>query len=139
MRKNANSSQVFADSPSKVSQYIVFLLVLMLVRFDLSIFVDGSSGPRIRADVVRHVRSLGIAHSQKAFEDCLIFLSQPSPAGQRIIVYDNVDDPGLDLAPLLPTGESCAIVVTSRNRLIGDLCPRAHLELDVMSMEEAVE
>jgi tetratricopeptide (TPR) repeat protein len=104
----------------------------------LCLFIDGSSGPRIRADVARHVRSLGAAHSQDSFEDCLLFLSRSTLAGQRLIVYDNVDDPQLDLAPLLPTGDSCVVIVTSRNHLIGGLCT-AHLKLDAMSIEEAIK
>lgn len=73
------------------------------------------------------------------FDDCLAFLSQPSPNGPRLILYDNVDDPDLELPPLLPRGGSCAVVVTTRNRLLGELAPDSHLELDVMSVEESME
>ena len=102
-------------------------------------FIDSSSEGRLRGDIVRHVRSLGPEHSQKTFEDCLLFLAQPTPDGRRLIVYDNVDDPNLKLAPLLPHGSSCTIIITSRDRLMGGLNPGAHLELDVMSTDEAVE
>jgi tetratricopeptide (TPR) repeat protein len=50
-----------------------------------------------------------------------------------------VDDQDIDLDSLLPLGESCAIIITSRNRSLGQLCPDAHLELDTMSMDEAVD
>lgn len=73
------------------------------------------------------------------FEECLAFLSKPSSRGPRLILYDNVDDPDLELPPLLPRGGSCTIVVTTRNRLLGELSPDAHLELDVMSMEESIK
>lgn len=74
-----------------------------------------------------------------SFEDCLAFLSQPSSNRPRLILYDNVDDPDLELPPLLPQGESCCVVVTTRNHLLGELSPNSHLELDVMSMEESVK
>ena len=108
-------------------------------RFETRIYVDGSSATRIRADIIRHVRSLGIEHSQKTFDECLLFLSQSSTERPRLILYDNVDDPDLDLAPLLPRGEGCSIIMTSQNRSIGGICPDAHLELDEMSINEAVE
>ena len=89
--------------------------------------------------MIRHVRSLGIEHSQKSFDDCLRFLSQPSLNAPWLLLYDNVDDPDLDLSSLLPQGDDCATVITSRNRMIGELCLDAHLELEAMLMEEAVE
>jgi tetratricopeptide (TPR) repeat protein len=121
------------------SYRLIHSLSHTLPRFAATFFIDGSCVPRIRADTTRHVRSLGTSHSQKGFEDCLRFLAQPCPGGRRLILYDNVDDPDIDLAPLLPLGNSCAIVVTSRNRSLGELCSEAHLELDTMSMDEAVD
>ena len=89
--------------------------------------------------MIRNVRALGTEHSQKSFEDCLAFLAQPPSNRARLIVYDNVDDPDLDLASLMPPGDSCAIIITSRNHSIGELDKTGHLELDTMSMPEAVE
>ncbi|KIM32092.1 hypothetical protein M408DRAFT_63064, partial [Serendipita vermifera MAFF 305830] len=108
-------------------------------RFIYQFFIDGSSEDRIRTDLVRNVRSLGAEHSQKAFEDCILFLSQPSQNGLSLLLYDNVDEPNLDLSSLLPRGNSCAIAFTSRNHVLGELDPEAHLPLDIMSMEEATE
>jgi len=39
----------------------------------------------------------------------------------------------------MPQGKGCVIIITSRNRSIGELSPGAHLELDAMSMDEAIE
>ncbi|KIM25295.1 hypothetical protein M408DRAFT_52795, partial [Serendipita vermifera MAFF 305830] len=109
------------------------------IDFPFQIFIDGSSEERIRADILYNVRSLGTEHSQKGFEDCLLFLSSQSDNRVRLLLYDNVDDPELDLSPLLPRGDSCVIAITSRNDLLGDLHPEAHLRLDIMALEEAVE
>ncbi|KIM24547.1 hypothetical protein M408DRAFT_331759 [Serendipita vermifera MAFF 305830] len=119
-------------------------LILKFMRvheadFSSLFFIDGSSRPRIRADITRYVRAFGAEHSQMGFDDCLAFLSQPSPNGPRLILYDNVDDPDLDLPPLLPRGGSCAVLITSRNRSLGELAPESHLELDVMTVDESVE
>ncbi|KIM20565.1 hypothetical protein M408DRAFT_333927 [Serendipita vermifera MAFF 305830] len=108
-------------------------------RFIYQFFIDGSSEDRIRDDIVRNVRSLGTEHSRRTFEDCILFLSQPSQNGLSLLLYDNVDDPNLDLSSLLPHGDSCAIAITSRNYVLGELNPKAHLPLDIMSLEEATE
>lgn len=54
-------------------------------------------------------------------------------------MYDNVDNPKLELSHLIPHGSECVIIITSRNRSIGQLCPDARLELDVLSINEAVD
>ncbi|KIM32059.1 hypothetical protein M408DRAFT_20414 [Serendipita vermifera MAFF 305830] len=45
-------------------------------KFTHQFFIDGSSEDRIRSDMVRNMRALGTDHSQKEFEDCILFLSQ---------------------------------------------------------------
>ena len=102
-------------------------------------FIDGSSDDQIRADIIRNVRALSTEYSRKPFEECLLFLSQASRNGQYLLLYDHVDDPNIDLFPLLPRGTSCTVAITSRNGILGDLYPHAHLQLDVMSADEAVE
>ncbi|KIM21473.1 hypothetical protein M408DRAFT_80521, partial [Serendipita vermifera MAFF 305830] len=97
-----------------------------LSEFASQFFIDSSSKARLRADIVRNVRALGTEHSQKTFEDCLLFLAEASPEGPRLIMYDNVDDPDLELASLLPRGKACVILITSRDRLMGGLCPEGH-------------
>ena len=111
----------------------------MVNSFESCFFLDGTSESRIQADMIRNVRALGTEHSQKSFKDCLAFLAQAPSNRTRLIVYDNVDDPDLDLVSLMPPGDSCAIIVTSRNHSVGELDQKGHLELDVMSMPEAVE
>ena len=56
-----------------------------------------------------------------------------------MVVYDNVDDPQLDLSSLLPKGSGCDIVITSRNHSISEISPTSHLKLDAMPMDEAME
>jgi hypothetical protein len=68
----------------------------------------------------------------------MAFLSQPTPHGERILVIDNVDDPSIELAPLLPRWPNGTVIVTSRDRSRGQL-GSSHLELDVMSQDESVE
>ncbi|KIM23362.1 hypothetical protein M408DRAFT_77651, partial [Serendipita vermifera MAFF 305830] len=121
------------------TQLVLKFLHVYSSRFVTSFIVDGSSESRIRADIIRNVRSLGTSYSQMGFDECLLFLSQPLPTGMRMILYDNVDDPDIDIISLIPHGNACAVTLTSRNRSISSIGPDAHLELDKMSMDEAVE
>ncbi|KIM26631.1 hypothetical protein M408DRAFT_25333, partial [Serendipita vermifera MAFF 305830] len=121
------------------TQIILKFISIHENEFASSFFVDGSSEARIRADLIRHVQSLRSAYSQMSFEECLSILSQPLSGRPRLLIYDNVDDPNIELDSLLPGGTSCLIAITSRNRSMGEICPDAHLELDVMTIEEGVE
>jgi hypothetical protein len=113
--------------------------LLTALSFITTFVVDGSSKDTLRRDLVRHVRSLNAAHSQDSFEDAMTFLSHSTLEGQRLLVIDNVDDPAIDLAPFIPRWENGVVIVTSRNASRGQLSPSAHLQLDVMSLQEAVE
>ena len=103
------------------------------------LFIDGSSQAQIRADIVRHSEFINITGSRVSFEDCLLLLAQSPAARRRLIVYDNVDDPDLDLYPLLLPGNGSTIIITSRYRSIGLLSTKSHLELYKMSMDEAIK
>jgi hypothetical protein len=110
--------------------------VLTSLRFSEILLIDGSSESRIREDITRYVRFK--ANFEFPFEDCLLFLAQPSADRPRLIVYDNVDDPKLNLTSLLPRGNGCDIIITSRNRSLGAHSPNTHFELDTMTIAEAV-
>jgi len=118
--------------------YLRFIVSsLISPSFRTVFFVDGSSKGSFQRDLVRYVRSLGTAHSQKTFDASMAFLAQPIN-GERLLVIDNVDDPTVDLAPLLPRWSNGAVIVTSRSSSRGQL-GLYHLELDVMSLDESVE
>ena len=69
----------------------------------------------------------------------MAFLAQKDINGERLMVIDNVDDSELDLAIFLPRWASGTVVITSRSAARGELGPSAHIELDVMSLEESLE
>ncbi|PVF95939.1 TPR-like protein [Serendipita vermifera] len=108
-------------------------------RFASVFFTDGSSEVAYRADLVRHVRSLGQEHSQKSFNEALSFITQVSAGGEYLLIVDNVDDPGVNLEQLLPQCDHGAIIITTRNHLLGHLTVDGHLTLDSLSEEEGME
>ncbi|PVF92223.1 FabD/lysophospholipase-like protein, partial [Serendipita vermifera] len=108
-------------------------------RFKSVFFTDGSLESRYRADIVQYVRALGIEHSQKSFNDALLFIAGDSSDGECLLIIDNVDDPSMDIEPLLPQCNHGAIIITTRNHILGQLSPHGHLQHDSMSEGEAVE
>ncbi|QRV80934.1 patatin-like phospholipase protein [Ceratobasidium sp. AG-Ba] len=58
-----------------------------------------------------------------------------------LLVFDNADDPDLDLQSLLPGGTNGSVLVTTRLRALGDLGrgPRSECRLGRMDPDEAVE
>ncbi|CAG8695343.1 9600_t:CDS:2, partial [Acaulospora colombiana] len=94
------------------------------------------SEANIKADLVANVRSLGAEYSQESFEGAMGLLQ--GLFNDWLLIYDNVDDPSLDLADLLPQCTHGSIIITTRNPSLGDLSSSTPLEMDVMSEEEAV-
>ncbi|KAG8875027.1 hypothetical protein FRC20_004745 [Serendipita sp. 405] len=104
-------------------------------------FIDGQSEATIKADIMHHARSKGgMVYSQATFKDALGFF-RGDRSGNCLLFYDNVDKGDLDLVKLLPLGRRGLIIVTSRDRLKGELASESHLhiELDVMTEDEATQ
>jgi len=56
-----------------------------------------------------------------------------------MLVFDNADDPALKLSPFMPKNSGVTIVITSRNRDIGNLSTIPHVELGEMEADEAMK
>jgi hypothetical protein len=89
--------------------------------------------------LVRYVRALGTEHSQKSFDEALLFISDESPNGEQLLIIDNADDPSMNVEGLLPQCDHGAIIITTRNHILGHLAPSGNLHLDSMSEDEAIE
>ncbi|PVF95966.1 TPR-like protein [Serendipita vermifera] len=108
-------------------------------QFKSVLFTDGSSENAYRTDLVRHIRSLGSEHSQKTFDEALDYLSQNNTDGEHLLILDNVDDPDINVEPLLPQCDHGVIIITTRNSTLRHLTMDGHLTLDSLSEEEAME
>ncbi|KIM22811.1 hypothetical protein M408DRAFT_39636, partial [Serendipita vermifera MAFF 305830] len=103
-----------------------------------TIYVDASSSSSIKFDLQAWARTLGDGHDGAVWEDAIAALSRVPHGEQWILILDNADDPSLDLNQFLPRHSHLTILITSRNRDIGDHGPRSHLELGEMTPEEAL-
>ncbi|KIM30136.1 hypothetical protein M408DRAFT_22187 [Serendipita vermifera MAFF 305830] len=103
-----------------------------------TIYVDASSSSSIKFDLQAWARTLGDGHDDDVWEDAIQALSKIPGGEQWILILDNADDPGLDLNQFLPRHNHLTLLITSRNRDIGDHGPRSHLELGEMTPEEAL-
>jgi tetratricopeptide (TPR) repeat protein len=104
-------------------------------RFKHIFFIDASSQTSIKNDLRNAIRTLE-GHQQDTDEDALFFLAG-SP--ESLLIFDNADDPNVDLVSFFPKSYKGIILITSRLRDLGALATLNHLELGPMSQEEAIE
>jgi hypothetical protein len=106
-------------------------------RFHVALFVDASSYTTIEIDLVRRVRSITQRKAVKSLRDAFSVLCQID-TGRWAIVYDGADDPNLEMSPLIPNSDRATIIITSRNQNLRQLSPLACVEIDAMSVEDAI-
>lgn len=113
-------------------------LPLTAHRYTHIVYVDASSTNSIKADLQSWIRSVGEGHDKDVWEDSLDFLRHESREGLWILVLDNADDPKIDVLPFIPLGYHGSVIITSRNRNLGNLATTFHLELGEMGRDEAL-
>lgn len=108
--------------------------------FQLIMFIDASSADTIKKGLLARIRALGRGYQPETIDECLDILADPEDPTIRdwLIIYDNADDPELDLRGFIPVCDNGALLVTTRNTTLKHMAPEAYLELDVMSPGEAV-
>lgn len=84
------------------------------------------------------MRAFGDGHERDSWEDALRLLNNPPQSARWALVLDNADDPVLNLSPFLPTSLNISVIITSRNRDLGNLSTACHLELGEMSFDESL-
>ncbi|PVF91977.1 FabD/lysophospholipase-like protein, partial [Serendipita vermifera] len=110
------------------TQMVAYFVEKHRRKYQNIFFIDATSAATIRGDLESAIRSLD-GHKQDTYEDSL---TMP-------YILDNADDPDLELNQYLPSCSHGTIVITSRNRRIGDFSTTHHLELGQMQEIEAVE
>ncbi|KIM22236.1 hypothetical protein M408DRAFT_292223 [Serendipita vermifera MAFF 305830] len=102
------------------------------------VYVDAGSLSTIKANLQDWVRSLGGGHEQDVWEEALLFLAQGPHDGKWVLILDNADNPDIDMGPFLPQCSSGTILITSRNRNVGNELATLELELGEMEPDEAM-
>lgn len=120
-------------------------------RFSHVFFLDGSTEATIKGDLQAAIRSLGTGFSQQSADDALNWLSRTQETenasakakGQMmlvidwLVIFDNVDDPNIDLIQFFPKSQHGSIIITTRNRDLAQLAT-THWHLGPMTDDEAV-
>ena len=107
-------------------------------RYKYVVYVDATSSSSIKADLQAWVRSLGDIYDCDAWEDAMRMLNTAPQDERWILIFDNADDPALDFAAFLPKNTAVTVIITSRNRDLGNYSTTCHLELGEMNVEEAL-
>ncbi|KIM31713.1 hypothetical protein M408DRAFT_237152 [Serendipita vermifera MAFF 305830] len=120
------------------TQLVSYFLQQYPNLYTQTVYADASSSSSIKADFQTWARTLGGGHERDAWEDALRTLNNVTQGEQWVLVLDNADDPTLDLVPFLPKNIHVTILITSRNRSLGNLSTTSHLELGEMDADEAM-
>ncbi|PVF91037.1 hypothetical protein CPB86DRAFT_720200, partial [Serendipita vermifera] len=98
-------------------------------------FIDASSQSSIKSDLRSTIRAID-GHRQDTDEEALYFLAE-NP--ESLLIFDNADDPNVDLVPFFPKSYKGIILITSRLRSLGELATLHHIELGRMSQDQSIE
>jgi tetratricopeptide (TPR) repeat protein len=104
-------------------------------RFKPVFFIDASSDSSIKADLRNAIQCIE-GHQQDTEQDALYFLSAHL---ESLLIFDNADDPNVNLTRSFPNSYKGTVVITSRLRSLGELSTLHHLHLGEMSRDEALE
>ncbi|PVF91881.1 FabD/lysophospholipase-like protein, partial [Serendipita vermifera] len=104
-------------------------------RFKYLFFVDASSESSIKTDLRNAIRSLD-GHQQDLEDDALLFLQSHADS---LLIFDNADDPKVDLVQFFPRLYKGIILITTRVRTLRSFSTLYHLELGPMPHDEAIE
>ena len=139
VREDADGGLFRSGVPLAVSLSRSFLPSLIYSRYKHTFFVDASSLSSIQSDLQAAIRALGEGNEQKTFEDMITFLMKGAHEGKWLLIFDNADDPKVNLRPYFPECFHGTILITTRNPELGRLNTTVHLQLGPMGPDEAYE
>ncbi|PVF92777.1 FabD/lysophospholipase-like protein [Serendipita vermifera] len=117
------------------TQMISYFVQKHGTSFKYIFFVDASSESSIRTDLRNAIQSLD-GHQQDTDQDAFSFLRNHVDS---LLIFDNADDPKVELVQFFPKLYKGIILITTRLRTLRSLSTLYHLELGQMSPDEATE
>jgi hypothetical protein len=109
-----------------------------MLRYTKVAFIDASSYASIQSDLQAWSQAAGDGHERDTWEDAFKLLANVPPDERWLLILDNADDPTLNLVRFLPKNRNLTVIITSRNRDVGDILTTSHLELGEMEEDEAM-
>ncbi|CAG7848151.1 SubName: Full=Uncharacterized protein {ECO:0000313/EMBL:CCA74053.1} [Serendipita indica DSM 11827] len=109
--------------------------------FQNVLFVDASSEQTIETGLVTRLRSIDKSFQGADLTSALEALAQPNEiiTTKWCIVFDNADDPKVNITEFFPLCDHGAIIITSRNAQLESISPNDTITLEVMTKDEACE
>ncbi|PVF92025.1 FabD/lysophospholipase-like protein, partial [Serendipita vermifera] len=103
-------------------------------RFKYVFFVDASSESSIKMDLQSAIQSVN-GHQQDSEHDAISFLESHV---NSLLIFDNADNPKVDLVQFFPRSYKGIILITTRVCTLRSLSTLYHLKLGPMSHDEAI-
>jgi tetratricopeptide (TPR) repeat protein len=129
---------LFARISSHVRALFTLTILSDPIRFKHAVYVDASTLSSIQYDLQTWARELGDGHEHDTWEDAVRILTKVPEDERWGLILDNADDPTLNVAPFIPQSKNLTVVITSRNRDLGNLSTTYHMELREMEVNEAI-
>jgi hypothetical protein len=139
VRKDADGRLFRSGVPLAVSRCPSLLPSLTYPRYKHTFFIDASSISSIQSDLQSAIRSLGMDYEKMTFEEAISFLVKGTHDGKWLLIFDNANDPKVDLVPYFPECFHGTILITTHNSELGRLNTTIHLRLGPMGPNEAYE
>jgi tetratricopeptide (TPR) repeat protein len=138
LREDTAGVVLLTTVPILVRIFLKFVTLSDILRFKQVAYVDASSVASIKADLQAWSRALGDGHERDEWEDAVRVLSSSPRDEQWGLILDNADDPHLNLVPFMSKNINLTVIITSRNRNLGNLSTTTHVELGEMAPNEAL-
>jgi hypothetical protein len=102
-------------------------------RFTHNFFLDASSIETLKSGLanIAVTQSIGRDH-----QDALLWLAHQA---EWLLIFDNADDPNINLYHFFPQSNCGNILITSRNPQLSIHAPDAHQHVSNMDVEDAVQ
>jgi tetratricopeptide (TPR) repeat protein len=138
VREDTVGLVLLARVPNSVRAPCALTTISDPARFKHVVYVDASTLSSIETDLQTWARELGDGHEHDTWEEAVRILSKVPENERWGLILDNADDPMLNLVPIIPKSKNLTVVITSRNRNLGNLSTAYHMELGEMERDEAL-
>lgn len=100
-------------------------------------FLDARSKVNLENGLERLIRSRDARYWNKSHEDATIWLATTKTP--CLVIFDNADDPDMDLSPYMPAGKGKHFVITSRNPTRAILGPDSSHEVGKLDPSDSIK
>jgi tetratricopeptide (TPR) repeat protein len=101
------------------------------------IFIDSSTEDTLKADLELAIQSRGPAYRSRTFKDTLLWLA--SDVEEWLLIYDNIEEPELDLSSFLPDCPHGHIIITTKDSTYSSFSQNKSYVIDALDASSSCD